>query len=290
MISSPLPSGPGHDCPVSVIIPTYNRLSFLEKAIDSVLNQTYGNFEVIVVDDGSDDGSHKLLSLRDDQLRYLYQENKGPAAARNTGIRAARYPLLAFLDSDDWFAPCKLEIQHKIMAADPRIMISHTEEIWYRRGLHLNQKKKHYKPEGDIFAESLKICAVGMSTVMVRARLFELIGLFDEDLPCCEDYDLWLRAGLHYPFAKIAEPLTFKAGGRPDQVSVRFRVGMDRYRISSILKILTSERLSVEQRRLAESELVNKCRIYGKGCHKHGRRHEGEFYLELARRVSSVTS
>ncbi|MFP3984206.1 MAG: glycosyltransferase family 2 protein [Desulfurivibrionaceae bacterium] len=271
--------------PVSVIIPTYNRRNFLEKAVNSVIDQTLANHEIIVVDDGSTDDSYDFVQSCGGQVRYIYQGNQGPAAARNAGIRAARYPLLAFLDSDDWFAPHKLETQSKVMTANPGFMISHTEEIWYRQGKYLNQKKKHRKSEGNIFADSLKICSVSMSTVMAKSRLFEMVGLFDEDLPCCEDYDFWLRVSSRFPFKKVAEALTFKEGGRPDEVSALYRLGMDKYRINSILKLLTTEKLSEEQRSLAGAELARKCRIYGRGCHKHGRPEEGDFYLELGRRA-----
>ncbi len=270
---------------ISVIIPTYNRRSLLEKTIDSVLSQTHALFELIVVDDGSIDDSRELITGYGRRVSYIYQSNQGPAAARNTGIRAARYSLLAFLDSDDRFDPRKLEIQGKAMIANPGILISHTEEVWYRRGKHLNQKKIHRKPAGDIYADSLRLCVVSMSTVMVRAEFFERVGLFDEYFPCCEDYDLWLRASLRCRFHKIPEALTFKEGGRLDEVSVIYRAGMDRFRISSILKILAEERLTENQRRLTEIELARKCRIYGNGCLKHGRREEGEFYLGLGRRA-----
>ncbi len=170
------------------------------------------------------------------------------------------------------------------MEAAPDYLVSHTEEVWYRRGVLLNQKKRHRKEEGDLFARSLELCVVGMSTIMARRRLFDAVGLFDESLPCCEDYDFWLRAGCRFPFLLIREALTIKEGGRPDQLSVRHRVGIDRFRIASIRALLDSGVLSEEQRLLARAELVRKCRIYGTGCLKHGRP-EGQEYLELARQL-----
>lgn len=270
---------------ISVIIPTYNRRQFLARAIDSVLGQTCRDFELIVVDDGSTDNTARCVAAYGEQVRYIYQANRGPAAARNTGIGAAGGALIAFLDSDDLFAPEKLAVQQAAMDDRPEYLISHTDEIWYRRGQLLNQKKKHFRPYGFIFDVCLKLCVVGMSTVMVRRELFERIGYFDEELLCCEDYDLWLRASVLFPFLKVDRPLTIKHGGRPDQVSVRFRTGMDKYRIRAILKVLGQQGLSDEQRILARQELVRKCRIYGNGCVKHGRPEEGRYYAELAAAV-----
>ena len=267
--------------PITVIIPTYNREKLLKKAIDSVLVQNYSHFELIVVDDGSDDDTGALVAGYSN-VRYIRQENRGAAAARNRGLEMARHDLIAFLDSDDWFDPAKLEVQSRAMAEKPEYLISHTDEIWYRRGILLNQKKKHRKPDGHIFADCLPLCAVSMSTVMARRALFDEVGLFDERLPCCEDYDFWLRASVRFPFLKIDKPLTLKDGGRPDEVSFQYRTGMDRFRVQAILKLLEETDLSPEQERMARTELTRKCVIYGNGCIKHGRPDEGRFFLELA--------
>ena len=268
--------------PVSIIIPTYNRAGLLAKAINSVLFQTYRHFELIVVDDGSEDNTAEAVAAYGSDLVYIRQKNQGPAAARNTGIKAARYDLIAFLDSDDWFDRKKLADQLAFMERHPEYLISHTQEVWYRRGKLLNQKKKHTKSHGFIFAQSLKLCAVSMSTVIARRQLFEHVGFFDEELPCCEDYDFWLRVSIEHPFLLIDSPLTYKDGGRPDQVSHIYRIGMDKYRIKSIQKILNTN-LTNEQRRLAVQEFVNKCTIYGDGCIKYGRPDEGAKYHNLAK-------
>lgn len=270
--------------PVSVIIPTFNRAEVLGRAIDSVLAQDYPAFELIVVDDGSTDNTPNLLAEYGDRLRSIRQAKRGPAAARNAGIMAARHDHLAFLDSDDLFAPHKLALQAAAMQESPDCLISHTDEIWYRKGKVLNQKKKHARSGGDIFARSLKICVVGMSTVMARREFFDKVGLFDEELPCCEDYDLWLRAAWHLEFLHVPGPLTIKHGGRNDQVSHQYRVGMDRFRIKALLNLLEQASLTNNQEKLAKRELVRKCRIYGGGCIKHGRLAEGGKCLELADR------
>ena len=222
---------PSPATPVSVIIPTHNRAGFLGRAIESVLSQSYANFELIVVDDGSIDETQSLLASYGTALPSLRQENCGPAAARNAGISAARHSLLAFLDSDDQFTKNKLELQVSAMEAQPELLISHTQETWFRNGHHLNQKKRHTKEGGDLFARSLELCVVGMSTVMARRELFDRVGLFDESFPCCEDYELWLRASAAHPFLLVDAPLTVKHGGREDQVYVQCKTGMDRFRI-----------------------------------------------------------
>lgn len=270
---------------VSVIIPTFNRRIFLPGAIESVLKQTWRDFELIIVDDGSTDGTGELVSDYqrgcDRKIVYLRQENKGPASARNLGVRNASHNLLAFLDSDDQFDSRKLELQVTAMHAHRQFLISHTQETWYRRGSFLNQKKHHRKYSGYIFNQCLPLCAVGMSTVMVRRALFDSIGYFDEQFRCCEDYDFWLRASLQYQFLLIDQPLTRKEGGRPDQVSVQFATGIDKYRIRAMEKILSGGELSTPQRLMVLEELARKCRIYGNGCIKHGRPEEGRHYLEL---------
>ncbi|MHB1185603.1 MAG: glycosyltransferase family 2 protein [Desulfobulbia bacterium] len=275
---------PSPTTPVSVIIPTHNRAGFLPQAIESVLSQSYANFELIVVDDGSTDETPALLSSYGTALTSLRQENRGPAAARNAGISAACHPLLAFLDSDDQFTKNKLELQVRAMEAQPELLISHTQEIWFRNGHHLNQKKRHAKEGGDIFARSLELCVVGMSTVMVRRELFDRVGLFDESFPCCEDYELWLRASATHPFLLVDASLTVKHGGREDQVSVQFKTGMDRFRIRAMEKLLVSAIFSPAQSRLVREELVRKATLYGNGCLKHGRLEEGRCALALAAR------
>lgn len=246
---------------ISAIIPTYNRTALLKKAIDSVLSQTYQDFELIIIDDVS---------------------QEGPAAARNRGIKKSTRPFIAFLDSDDWWDKDKLATQIDAMQKNPKYLISHTEEIWYKNGTPLNQKKKHKKRHGYIFDKCLPLCVVSMSTVMVRRAVFDNVGLFNENLPCCEDYDFWLRASVQHEFLLIDKPLTLKDGGRPDQVSSIYATGIDKFRIQSILKLLRSNDLTSEQRKLATSELHKKCCIYGNGCLKHGKQEEGERYLNLS--------
>jgi len=277
---------------ITAIIPTYNRVAHLERAIASVVAQTQPCNELIVVDDGSTDGTvalvDQLAASATIPIRLLRQENRGAAAARNSGIRMAKGRLLAFLDSDDWWLPHKLALQTAAMQAHPHVLISHTREIWFRHGQRVNQKKKHDPPGGDIFAASLRMCVVGMSTVMARRELFDRYGMFAESLPCCEDYDLWLRVGCRESFLLVPEALTGKDGGRPDQLSTIHRLGMDVYRIRSLSRLIDAGGLSADQRLAAIDELVRKCHIYGQGCIKHGRIEEGQGYLDLAARYQAI--
>ena len=266
---------------VSVIIPTFNRAALLKKAIASVLSQTYKDFELIVVDDGSEDNTAEVISCFADRMTYIRQKNKGPASARNVGIKKSQGDFIAFLDSDDWWERKKLAVQMSEMQRNPDLFISHTQEIWYKNERLLNQKKRHEKFHGYIFDKCLPLCVASMSTVMVRRELFDRVGLFDESLPCCEDYDFWLRVSIKHPFLLIGRPLTLKDGGHLDQVSFIFKTGIDKFRIHSIAKMLDSGALNDEQRQLAIGELQKKCRIYGNGCIKHGRIEEGRYYLGL---------
>jgi glycosyltransferase involved in cell wall biosynthesis len=272
--------------PISVVIPTFNRVELLERALQSIVKQTFQCSEIIVVDDGSTDSTGRFLSQLSSSkktvLKVIRLANTGPAAARNAGIQCAVNEYVAFLDSDDHWHKKKIEIQYKVFVENPEYMICHTKEKWLRRGVHLNQKKKHIPRDGDIFDHCLQLCGVGMSTVMVRKALFQKVGMFDEFLHCCEDYDFWLRVSSRFPFLLIDTPLTVKEGGREDQVSWIHRQGMDRMRIYAIKKIIDAKILSKKQFILAVNELGKKCTVFGRGCLKHGKNETGKYYLELA--------
>ena len=266
---------------VSVIIPTFNRAGMVTRAISSVLDQTFKDFEIIVVDDGSTDESAEILAQFQNDILYLSNpKNLGVSAARNRGIKASSAPLIAFLDSDDYWLPDKLSAQIAFFSRHPEAVACQTEEIWMRRGRRVNPRKKHAKPSGDVFVASLKLCLVSPSAVMLKRSLLQEVGLFDEDLPVCEDYDLWLRIACRYPIYLLKRNLTVKVGGGADQLSSSLK-GMDRFRIQSLLKLLRAGLLRDEQRNAALEELAVKCRIYGEGCLKRGKKEEGNYYLEL---------
>jgi glycosyltransferase involved in cell wall biosynthesis len=272
---------------ISVIIPTYNRGWIIKEAIDSVLAQDYVNFELIVVDDGSTDDTHDILNSYQKNFLVLRQNNKGVSAARNRGFAAASGRFIAFLDSDDIWLPQKLSQQVDFFQSNPDALICQTEEIWIRNNVRVNPKKRHKKPSGMIFEPSLSLCLVSPSAVMIKKNLFEEVGLFDETLPACEDYDLWLRVSCRHPVHLIDTPLIIKRGGHDDQLSAS--PGLDKFRIKAIKKVIESGLLSAAQYQTAVETLKEKCDIYASGCRKRGRMDEAAYYEALAKRYNLTT-
>ncbi len=264
---------------ISVIIPTYNRCWILKEAIDSVLSQKFTDFEIIVVDDGSNDATSVLLSAYEDQIITIHQENRGVSAARNAGILIAKGNYVAFLDSDDKWLSEKLSCQVSFFQVHAEAVICQTDEIWIRNGVRVNPKNQHKKLSGMIFEPSLQLCLVSPSAVMIKRSLFDEVGLFNEAFPACEDYDLWLRIGLYYPIYLIERQMVIKRGGHDDQLSRNS--GLDRYRIQSIVNILESHLLTQQYYQAAVDVLRDKCRIYADGCIKRGRADEAGFYRKI---------
>jgi glycosyltransferase involved in cell wall biosynthesis len=266
---------------ISIIIPTFNRAVKTARAVSSVLYQHFTDYEIIVVDDGSTDETERVLHQFKNRIRYVsHKANKGVSAARNTGLAVSKSPLIAFLDSDDYWLPDKLAVQKAFFDGNPNALICQTEETWIRNGKRANPGKRHLKPTGDVFGPSLALCLVSPSSVMLKRELIEEVGFFDEGLPACEDYDLWLRIACRYPVFLIPQRLVIKEGGHPDQLSARFK-GMDRFRIKSMVKLLQESPLSEWQKKATLKELSRKCQIYGTGCLKRGKQTEGAYYLEL---------
>jgi len=265
---------------VSVIIPTYNRGWILKETINSVLAQDFTDFELIVVDDGSTDNTQDILSSYKEDIIVLQQQNKGVSSARNRGIVSASGQFIAFLDSDDLWLPKKLSTQVDFFNTNPDALICQTEEKWIRNGIRVNPKKRHKKLSGNIFEHSLYLCLVSPSAVIIRRSLFEKAGMFDETLPACEDYDMWLRISCRYPVYLIDAPLIIKRGGHADQLSRSS--GLDRYRIQSLKKIIESNLLTDKQKKAAIKVLKEKCDIYANGCLKRGRKEKALYYNDLA--------
>ncbi len=268
---------------ISLIIPTFNRASVLRRALDSVYAQTRQPEQVLVVDDGSTDDTRELVSTEYPRVDYLWQPNAGVSSARNRGIRAARGDWIALLDSDDSWLPDKLARQVAALGTAPGISILHTDEIWIRRGVRVNPMKKHKKPDGWIFAHCLPLCVMSPSSVLIRKQVLLDAGLFDESLPACEDYDLWLRLCCRLPVRLIDRPLVVKYGGHQDQLSRRYW-GMDRFRVQALEKLLDSGRLDAEQTRMVVETLVSKCRILAQGAKKRGKHEFAGRYMEKIRR------
>tara|TARA_B100000686_G_scaffold355260_1_gene471719 strand:- start:4214 stop:5086 length:873 start_codon:yes stop_codon:yes gene_type:complete len=265
---------------VSTIIPTFNRAELLKEALDSVMEQTVSSDELIVVDDGSEDGTETIVSSIAKAAYYKLMENKGVSFARNYGVSRASGRYICFLDSDDRWLPQKLEAQLEWMESHPDCQICYTDEIWIRRGVRVNEMNKHRKVSGDVFRNCLPLCIVSPSSVMIRADFFRKVGGFDESLPACEDYDLWLRMSLLEPFYLINRKLIVKRGGHDDQLSRKYW-GMDRFRVYALIKLLENQRLNGEKELLVRAILREKCDILCKGFAKRGKITEVEYYRNL---------
>jgi glycosyltransferase involved in cell wall biosynthesis len=195
---------------VSVVIPTYNRRHYIVEAVESVLAQTYRPLEIIVVDDGSTDGTEGELQRFKKEVKYFRQENAGPSAARNRGIRAATGEYVALLDSDDLWAPTKLEKQVSLMERSPQVGVVFCEIA--RLEVDTGETQVRRCPpdlRGDIRRRLLRRnCVIGSdSAVLVRRACFDQMGVFDESLQQAEDWDLWIRISRHFRFDFVPEPL-----------------------------------------------------------------------------------
>ena len=262
---------------ITVIIPTYNRFQFLLEAVESVEAQSYPNLEIIVVDDGSTDETSSLS--KKDNLKYIFQENKGPSAARNTGAIAAKGDWLAFLDSDDLWTPKKLMKQWDALENNPDCKAVYTNEIWIRNGVRINQCKKHKKYSGWIYPQCLPLCIISPSSILLHKKMWEEVGGMDESLPMAEDYDLWLRLSAKHKFLFLDENLIIKRAGHSDQLSIKW--GIDRYRVTALLKMLNSPELSDELKELTRLELLKKSKVLAIGFKRHGKNEEARFYEKI---------
>ena len=262
---------------ITVIITSYNRGEIIGRAVDSVLGQTRSADEIILVDDGSSDNTDQLIKEKYPDIKYIWQENRGIGHARNTGISQARGIWIAFLDSDDEWLPSKLKDQLKTLQHQPDYKICHTNEIWIRNGKRVNPMKKHEKSGGLIFKNCLPLCIISPSSVIIHRSVFEEHGLFDESLPVCEDYDLWLRFCAFLPILYLEKPQIIKYGGHSDQLSNKYW-GMDRFRIIALEKIIKNPKLSPEDKDAATHILIEKIEIYIQGAAKRRKVDEVELY------------
>lgn len=255
---------------LSVIIPTYNRMETLERALSSVFEQSLPDsiksMQVIVVDDGSSDGTNEMVADRFPQAMYLQQRNSGVSQARNVGIQAANGDWIALLDSDDQWLDDKLIKQFKLLEQSA-LLVCHSEEIWIRNGVRVNQMKKHQKQGGWIFEKCLPLCAMSPSSIIIHQSVLASVGLFDEALPVCEDYDLWLRITAEFEVAFEASPCINKFGGHEDQLSRQYW-GMDRYRVIALDKILNTD-LPPNLANAAIEMITTKLHILLNGAKKH---------------------
>lgn len=253
---------------ISVIIPSFNRIQTLVRAIESVLNQHSVVDEIIIVDDGSEDDTVALVSQDYPNIKLIRQTNQGVSAARNTGIRQARFEWIALLDSDDSWLPEKISVIRQAQQQYPEYRLFHSDEIWIRNGVRVNPMKKHGKNGGWIFESCLPLCVISPSAVVLQRSLLHTTGYFDESLPACEDYDLWLRICHAFPVHYIEHALIIKYGGHADQLSRRYW-GMDRFRIRSLYALLQQRNLRQNYQSAVLSTLITKLEVLLKGAEKH---------------------
>ena len=266
---------------VSVIIPTFNRLSLISRAIDSVLKQTLKPFEIIVVDDGSSDNTSTLIKNNYKSVKLIKQKNLGVSKARNVGIKNSSGDWIALLDSDDEWKKNKLEVQIKSLSEHDYYSVCHTNEIWIRNGTRVNQKKRHQKYGGHIFDKCLDICRISPSSIIFQKNIINEVGWFDENLSICEDYDLWLRITANFKILFIDKPLVIKYGGHSDQLSKSVN-GIEAYRIKSLENLLSNTKLIKDYKLLTIKMLITKLGIYKKGLLK---RHKTNELLKINHKI-----
>ncbi len=266
---------------ISVVIPTFNRKELLRRALQSVYSQTHQPDHVIVVDDGSTDHSDAMVASEFPDTQFIIQTHGGVSKARNCGVEASKTDWIAFLDSDDEWLVHKLERQYEYICTKSEASICHCDEIWIRSGVRVNPKKKHRKSGGRIYTKCLPLCAISPSAVVIHRNVLAEVGGFDESLPVCEDYDLWLRITSRFSVGYIDEPLVIKHGGHPDQLSRAFPA-MDFYRITALRKVLQEDYLTLQERCLTLETMLNKLSIYCDGAEKRGRYEEVRELKELS--------
>lgn len=252
---------------VSVVVPSYNRVELLRRALDSVLAQTRLPEEIWLVDDGSTDSTAELMAESYPHINYCFQENRGVSAARNLGIKKSSSEWVAFLDSDDEWLEDKLDTQLAALKKEPDYRLVHCDEIWIRRGRRVNAMNKHAKSGGDIFDSCLPLCAISPSAVLIEKQLLTELGGFDESLPACEDYDLWLKICSRYSVLYVDKQLLKKYGGHDDQLSAK-HWGMDRFRVQALSNLLAANTLTNDQQSAARKMLLYKCNILLSGARK----------------------
>ncbi len=296
---------------VSVIIPFYNRVNYLEDALRSVFFQTGGDIQLILADDGSNDGSleraldcWKRLSAEhpspggERELASCTLEHSGmPGLVRNRAAGMAGADLLAFLDSDDYWLPEKLALQlplHRRTAGRAPFLISHTREQWLRMTgdgsfREISQKSQRHQRRGDLFSDSLWKCIIGPSTTVIDREFFLSLGGFREDINVAEDYEFWLRVTAGVQVGYIDTPCTVKRAGMAGQDQLSERYGqIEGFRIKALKELLDQfeAHFTAAQRREALTVLGRKAEIYAQGAKKRGRMAEYEDMIALARRCT----
>ena len=302
----------------SAIITTIpSRKELLKRSLNSVVNQKLRPREIIIVVDGTAgqgdqferavyekpvdnkdlvgnqmhlyaDRIHNLAKEHRCEIRIIPSQGKGISAARNSGIKEARNPWLAFLDDDDEWTADKMRFQAELIEREnktdnkkeaPRYRLCHCNEKWLKNNSHLNQMKKHKKSGGRIYARCLELCCISPSAVVTHKTLFEDYGLFDEKMPVCEDFDMWLRISAYEKVLFIDKPLVVKYGGHK-QLSKRYW-GMDRFRIYAAQKMLANEKLDPDYRLASVVSIRRRLNILIMGAAKRNKKIYASYYQIL---------
>jgi glycosyltransferase involved in cell wall biosynthesis len=265
---------------IAAIVPVYNREHTIGRAVDSILAQSCRPDEIIVVDDASTDGTTALLRKYGNKIKLVcLPVNSGPSKARNEGIRQADADWLAFMDSDDCWEKDKLRAQAAFLKKYPFYEIIQSEEIWIRSGVRVNQCRHHRKTAGWIWEPSLERCLVSPSGVLISKKLIMKYGGFDESLPVCEDYDLWLKISRFHPVGLDSTLSVIKYGGHSDQLS-RHYPAMDGFRVTSLLRLLENESDPVFRQKIIRV-LKKKLGILINGCKKRNKFNTEESYRKI---------
>ena len=276
-----------HHCWTAVIT-TCRRPTFLATALGSVLAQSRPAEKIIIVDDSGDEENREknrrivdAMVTTSPSVRLLQTDAKrsrGISCARNLGIKETHTEWLAFLDDDDIWDEKKIATQLKETHASAS-RLCHTNEIWLRKHVRINPHKHHLKTGGHIYLRCLALCLVSPSSCFIHKSVFEDYGLFDEELPACEDYDMWLRICAYEPVSYVDEHLTVKRGGHANQLSRRYW-GMDRFRVKALRKMMEQPQLKAEYREATKKMLIKKIGILQQGASKRGKREDTRLYAE----------
>jgi glycosyltransferase involved in cell wall biosynthesis len=242
---------------VSVVIPTYNSATFLKDAIESVLGQTYSDFEIIVIDDGSTDDTEDVLRSFGERISYVKQENKGVSAARNHGIRLARAQYVAFLDADDLWVPQKLAEQIPLLDKDAGIGLVYSDwTIVSEQGVSVSSFHSSRPPaSGHVFSELIETGFILTSGTVVRRSCLNEVGDFDESLSIAQDYDLWLRICYRWKVGVVNKALVTKRSWNGSLSSNLSKTAAER--IALFEKMLRNfDDMTTQNRRLVRSQLA----------------------------------
>ncbi len=294
----------------TAVITACRRENLLRRALLSVVSQTLPASQILITDDG---GSAKRIGALTERFWkenhqqtarlpapvVLANDGHGISAARNTAIRLADFEWIAFLDDDDEWLPDKnfsqaraltMPTEHGAIKSIKNIKndtgqstgkhtyrLCHTNEAWLRNGSPLNQLAKHRKSGGQIYERCLSMCRVSPSSVFLHRTLFKDYGLFDEKLPVCEDYDMWLRICAYEEVLYLPAPLVIKHGGHANQLSRKYW-GIDRFRMRALAKMMQDRRLPADKRNATRQMLIEKIGILANGAQKRGKLRAYKFY------------